>query len=128
MKVRKYGLILMILAILSFSASARAIPKQSPKKNFHARKKKITVESLKEKYGKPAYHLKFDEEFSETLVNKDHEEICTIYFDEEIAFTIDDDWLAVYYFSNGKLLASALKAPAEKSISQSSPEEENDGS
>jgi len=100
MKTRRYYIVLAALLVLTMLApSALAIPERPPKQNFQPRKKKVTVARLKEAYGKPVYHLKFDEEVSETIVTETHKKIGTIYYDEEI----------VYYFTKGKFLARVIK-------------------
>ncbi len=78
------------------------------KQNFGPRKKRITVARLKEEHGKPLYHLKFDEEVSETVGVGKHKKLVKICFDEDIAFKIDD-YLVIYHFARGKFLARVIK-------------------
>jgi len=64
-----------------------ALPDRPAKTNFPPpRKKKITVARLKEAYGKPVYHIRFDEEVSETIVAESPRTVGKIWHDEVIAF------------------------------------------
>jgi len=85
-----------------------AVPERSPKTNFGPRKKKLTVARLKEAYGKPVCHIKFDEEVSETIVTESPRTVGRIWHDEDIAFKIDA-YLVTYYFAKGKFLARVIK-------------------
>jgi len=114
MKARRYYIVLAALLVLTMLApSAFAIPERSPKQNFQPRKKKVTVARLKEAYGKPVYHLKFDEEVSETIVTESPRTVGKIWHDEVIAFKIDDH-LVTYYFTKGRFLARVIKGPRKK--------------
>lgn len=64
---------------------------------------KITVSSLRQKYGKPTYHVRYKEPITETFLNS-----VTYRYDEEIAFKVNDKTIAVYYFFKGKFLMSTL--------------------
>ena len=97
---------LLVSAMLS--SAALAVPEQSPKKNFGPRKKKLTVALLKETYGKPFYHFEYEEEVSEKVVTESPKTVGKIWHDEAIAFKIDD-FLVVYYFTEGKFLARVIK-------------------
>ena len=94
------------MAVLA--SAAYAVPERPPKTNFGPRKKKLTVARLKEAYGKPVYHLKYDKETSATIVTESPRTVGKIWHDEVIAFKIDD-YLVTYYFAKGKFLARVIK-------------------
>jgi len=97
---------MLVMAVLA--SAAYAVPERSPKQNFGPRKKKITVERLKEEYGKPIYHTHSDEAICEMVGLGKHKNLVKICFDEDIAFKIDD-YLVIYYFAWGKFLARVIK-------------------
>ena len=90
MKARYHRILTAWLVVGMLSSAAFAVPERSPKTNFGPRKKKLTVARLKEAYGKPVYHLKYDEEVSETIVTESPKTVGKIWHDEVIAFKIDD--------------------------------------
>lgn len=98
------------------ASAAYAVPERPPKTNFGPRKKKLTVARLKEAYGKPYFHLTYDEPMTETVANEKSEKLAKIHYDEEIAFKIDG-YLVTYYFSKGKFLARVIKGnPADTKL------------
>jgi hypothetical protein len=109
MKARRYYRVLAAILVVGMLASAAyAVPERSPKQNFGPRKKKITVERLKEEYGKPFFHIQWEEARCETVGLGKHKNLVKICFDEDIAFKIDD-YLGIYYFAWGKFLARVIK-------------------
>jgi len=72
------------------------------KPDYHFRPK-ITVEGLEKKYGAPVYHRTYDAPVTDASLK-----FVKLAYDEEIAFEMGKQ-LVVYYFSKGKLVASALK-------------------
>ncbi len=122
----KYHIVLAAWFFVAMLASSvLAVPEQSPGANFQPRKKKITVERLKDEYGKPVYHLKFDEPICETLVTEARQKLAKICCDEEIAFEMGEE-LVVYYFSKGKFLARVIKGPPGKAKSSDSSDYEDE--
>jgi hypothetical protein len=86
MKAKRYYRVLAAMLVLAMLASAAfAIPERPPKTNFGSRKKKITVARLKEAYGKPYFHLTYDEPMAETVATESREKLAKIHYDEEIA-------------------------------------------
>jgi hypothetical protein len=109
MKARIYYRVLAATLLVGMLASATfAVPERSPKTNFGPRKKKLTIARLKEAYGKPYFHLTYDEPVAETIETENRKKLAKIHYDEEIAFKIDG-YLVTYYFSKGKFLARVIK-------------------
>lgn len=86
-----------------------------PKNPGHDLRPKITVEGLEKKYGAPVYHRTYDTPVTDGMG------FVKLPYDEEIAFKMGKN-LVVYYFSKGKLVASALKNKVETPESTESEE------
>ena len=97
-----------MLVVGMLASAAFASPEQSPKTNFGPRKKKLTVALLKETYGKPFFHIEWEEEASETIYGENRKKFGKICFDEQIGFKIDD-YLVTYYFAKDKFLARVIR-------------------